>query len=416
MSAFPAPPHVRLAVPLVALLLATSSVVFVEPAPYDVLLVGILAVLLAFGMPVPREVGLAVVLLGAFVASNLLAAAFSPDPLGTLRSTGIRTYMAVAWLFFVCVIVADPGRILPALWGGYVVAAVGAVCVGVLEYYGYFHGAYWDTGGRAKGLFKDPNVFGPFLVPVALYCLNRLRVADLARALVYLALFVFLVFGILLSFSRGAWMNLAVSLACLLVLTLATRRPVREKLAMTLLGGLAVCAALAVVVYAVDFTSAGARFRERAVLFKKYDVMEGGRFYTQRLALEKMGTAPLGVGPGRTDEEFGLEPHNLYLHVPVEGGWAAGAAFWALLLLTFWRSLRLLTWRPPVRDEFLPVFAATIGVLSQSFFIDSTHWRHLWLILAMGWAFTIIAGRAMQPRASPLHGRDAGWMLSRMPT
>lgn len=398
LTAHSTPRYIPLAVPLITLLLAISSVVFIEPAPYDVLLLALLAVLLASGMRVPREIGLAALLLGGFVMGNLVAAAFAPDPIGTLRSAGIRSYMVVAWLFFVCVVVADPSRILPALWRGYLLAAAGAVVFGVLEYYGYIHSLHWEGGLRAKGPFKDPNVFGPFLVPAAIYCMSRLRAAKALAAVLYLALFLFLAFGILLSFSRGAWINLGLSLACLFALMLATRRPRREKLHTVLLGGLAVCAALAVVAYAVTFTSAGARFQDRAVLAKTYDLREGGRFYTQRLALERVGRSPLGVGPGRTDDEFGLEPHNLYLHVLVEGGWVAGLSFYAVIFLTFWRSVRLLEWDSSLRDEFLPVFAATIGMFSQSFFIDSTHWRHLWLMLGLAWALIITAERSMQPR------------------
>ena len=39
----------------------------------------------------------------------------------------------------------------------------------------------WD---RATGLFKDPNVFGPFLVPALVYALSRLAGAPLRRSLV----------------------------------------------------------------------------------------------------------------------------------------------------------------------------------------------------------------------------------------
>ena len=394
------PRYVRLAVPLVWLLLATSSLVFIEPAPYDVLLLGLMAVLLAAGMRVPREIGLPALLLGGFVLGNLLAAAFAPDPMLTLRSTAIRTYMIVAWLFFVCIVTADPVRILPRLWQGYLVAAAGAVVFGVLEYYGFLDSVNWEGGLRAKGPFKDPNVFGPFLVPAAVYCLGRLRAARPAAVIVHLVMFLALAFGILLSFSRGAWINFGLSVACLLGLTLATRRPRREKVGTVLLGSLALCAALAVVGYAVTFTSAAARFQDRAVIAKSYDLQEGGRFYTQRLALQRIGRSPLGVGPGRTDDEFGLEPHNLYLHVLVEGGWLAGICFYAVIFLTLCRALPVLRWRSPLRDEFLPVFAAVIGVLSQSLFIDSTHWRHLWLMLALCWALIVVAERSAQTNAA----------------
>ena len=35
--------------------------------------------------------------------------------------------------------------------------------------------------GRATGLFKDPNVFGPFLVPALIYGLSRLTRRAFAR-------------------------------------------------------------------------------------------------------------------------------------------------------------------------------------------------------------------------------------------
>jgi hypothetical protein len=40
----------------------------------------------------------------------------------------------------------------------------------------------------------------------------------------------------------------------------------------------------------------------------------------------------------------------------------------------------------PPRDVFLTrvVLASLLGVLANSFFIDTLHWRHLWYLLALG--------------------------------
>ena len=393
MTALSTPRFVPMALPFVWLLLASSAVVFIEPAPYDVLLVALLVGLFAAGMRVPKEIRIAMLLLGAFAASNILAAAFSTDPLESLRSVGIRTYMVLAWLFYVCIVSTEPDRILRFIWQGYLVAAVGTAVFGALEYYGFVHNPLWPAGVRAKGAFKDPNVYGPFLVPAALYCVSQLRSSAPVRSLAYLVMFLLLVFAVLLSFSRGAWMNLALSLVLLLGFILVTPRPRHEKVGAVLVGGVVALAAAAIVVTAVTFTTAGSRFEQRAVLTQGYDVEQGGRFYTQRLALQKAGSAPLGVGPGRADEEFGLEPHNHYLHVLVEGGWVAGLAFYSIIALTLWRAGRLFRWRSPLRDQFLVVMAALAGILLQSFFIDSTHWRHLWLILGLAWALIVVAER-----------------------
>ncbi len=385
------PRFLPLAVPLVWLLLAISAVVFIEPAPYDVLLIGLLAMFFAAGMEIPREIRIPIVLLGAFVMSNLLAAAVSSDPMFSLRSVSIRSYMVLAWLFYVCLVVTEPEKLLRMLWQGYLVAAVGTAVFGILEYYGFVHNPLWPAGLRARGGFKDPNVFGPFLVPAALYCISRLRSSAPRVAAVYISLFLLIIFGVLLSFSRGAWINLALSFALLLGFVLFTDRPRREKVTVVLVGGIVAVAAASIVLAAVTYTAAGGRFQQRAVLAQSYDVAQGGRFYTQRMALQRVGHTPLGVGPGRSDEEFGLAPHNLYLHVLVEGGWIAGLSFYAVIALTLWRSMRLLRWHSPLRDELLVVIAALIGILAQSLFIDSTHWRHLWLMLGLSWALIVVA-------------------------
>lgn len=382
-----------LAVPIVFILLAISSVVFIEPAPYDVLLVALLICFLAAGLGVPREVRFAALLLGLFVFGNLLASALSPEPLGTLRSLSIRTYMVLAWLFFVCLVASDPERILPAIWKGYLVAAIGAAIFGIFEYYGFIQNVLWAGGQRAKGPFKDPNVYGPFLVPAALYCVARLRRTRAVGALVHGSILLVIGLGILLSFSRGAWINLGLSSSLLLALVLATRRPFREKMSAAVVSVFAVMAVAVVVVGALSFTTAYQRFEDRAVFAKNYDVREGGRFYTQKLAIERAARSPFGVGPGRTDDEFGLEPHNLYLHVMVEGGWLAGLSFYGVIALTVLRARRLLRWASPLRDDFIVIVSALAGILTQSFFIDSTHWRHLWLMLGLSWGLMAVAER-----------------------
>jgi hypothetical protein len=135
------------------------------------------------------------------------------------------------------------------------------------------------------------------------------------------------------------------------------------------------------------------QFAERARLFQDYDVASTGRFAAQARAVESATTNPLGVGPGRSADEFGLEPHNLYLHVITEGGWIAGLAFWSFLALTLAKSVPLLRCPWLFGRETQVVFAAIAGILLQSFFIDSTHWRHLYLLLGLLWALIVVHAR-----------------------
>lgn len=388
-------PHSRVALVFLGLTLATSSIVFLEPAPYDVMVMAMLVGLLVTGLRFPREMLPAVMLLGLFVVGNMIAAAGSTDPLTTLRSLSVRVYMVLAWCLFVGVIAAGPERVLRTIWLGYLVAAIVAVAWAVLEYFGFINFGDWQAGLRAKGPFKDANVFAPFLIPATIYALNRVANGNgLAEKVLNAAIFSFLAFGILLSFSRGAWLNFFIAGALFSVLTMASLHTYRERLRWLLVNATLILAAAALLGFATSTESIADRFMQRAVLTQKYDLARGGRFYTQKQAVQTIATTPLGVGPGRSDEEFGLEPHNLYLHVFVEGGWLAGAGFLFFIALGLYRSLALFRWDSTLLGDFHVVFACTVGMLTQSLFIDSTHWRHSWLLFAMLWGLIIARQRA----------------------
>ncbi|MGI9341392.1 MAG: O-antigen ligase family protein [Gammaproteobacteria bacterium] len=376
----------RLMLWLVGLTLATSSIVLVEPAPYDVLVIALFGGLLVTGLRFPREMHVAALALGLFAIGNVIAAAGSTDPLSTIRSLSIRLYMPLAWCMFVGVIASSPVSVMRVIWQGYQVAAIIAVTWAVAEYYGFVDLGDLNSGLRAKGPFKDANVFAPFLVPVAIFSLAQLAgPRNWSAKLWYGGVFIWLAFGILLSFSRGAWLNFAVASALFSVFALISLPTYRAKLSWLLLNVLVVLTAVGVLAALTTTSNVASRLADRAVLTQKYDVQLGGRFYTQKQAIQKIAETPLGIGPGRSDEEFGLEPHNLFLHVFVEGGWLAGCGMLIFIALSLYRSLALFNWRSPLQAEFLVVIACVIGVLTQSLFIDSTHWRHLWLLLAMLW-------------------------------
>jgi len=388
-------PYSRLVLGFLGLTLATSSIVFIEPAPYDVLVIVMLLGMLITGLRFPHEMMAAAILLGLFAVGNMMAAAGSADPLTTLRSLSVRVYMTLAWCLFVGLIVASPERVLRTIWLGYRVAAILAVTWAILEYFGFINFGNWQAGLRAKGPFKDPNVFAPFLIPATVYAMNRVfNGHGLAEKILNAVVFGFLAFGVLLSFSRGAWLNFVIACGLFSLLTAASLPTHRDRLRWMLVNAILILAAVALLGFATSTKNIADRFMQRAALTQKYDLAHGGRFYTQKQAIKTIAATPLGVGPGRSDEEFGLEPHNLYLHVFVEGGWLAGAGFLLFIALSLYRSLGLFRWDSTLLGDFHVVFACTIGMLTQSLFIDSTHWRHSWLLFAMLWGLIITRQRS----------------------
>ena len=380
---------------MIFLILASGSIVYIEPAPYDLLLIATAIAMFSAGLPLPRELKAPVLLLGAFLVGNTIAATLATHPVEAMRSLSIRFYMGLAFLFFTALVATAPRLTLPAIWSGYLVAAVLATTVGMLEYYGYLGalGPKFAGGLRAKAFFKDANVYGPFLVPPAIYCVGRF-VSESRRRWLFLPLFLFIVFGLFLSFSRGAWINFSLAFTLSMSYWILSNRSFRHRVTWLLAGLTLVASAATVLILIITYTSAADRFFQRAVIAQDYDLEEGGRFNMQHLALERIGRSPLGIGPGRADEEFGLEPHNIYLQVPVESGWLGGVAFIGLLGLTLVRARRLARPDSSFRQDIYTVFPCLVGVLAQSFFIDSTHWRHLWLLLALAWALTVADARA----------------------
>ncbi|MBT8078003.1 MAG: O-antigen ligase family protein [Gammaproteobacteria bacterium] len=381
--------------PLLWFTMAISCIVFIEPAPYDFMLILLFVLLYSYRLRVPGEIAVPALLLALFTAGNLVGALVSGEPDVTVRPLVTRIYMALSWLLFVSIIVSATEKNMRIIWSGYTVAALFAAVWGCLEYYDLMPAfIVGDAFGRAKGPFKDPNVFGPFLIPIAIYLLSRMLKARHTQFFIEAAKFLVIAFGILLSFSRGAWLNFGIALASYMLLSIATTPSLREKIRLTIIVGIVTLVSGATLTWAVNNTAAGQRFFDRAKIFKQYDIETGGRFHTQAMALEEVGSRPLGIGPGMSTPEIGMEPHNLFLHAALEGGWLGAVAFGLFLVQALYRAIGRIGMRWPLQSDLHVVLAVLLGTLFQSLFIDSTHWRHLWLLLAMIWGLTIAVDRA----------------------
>ncbi len=386
------------------LVLASSSVVAFEPAPYDLLGLGLLAGLLLLGLRVPLRLAVPLGLLGLFLLGNIVAGMVAEHPAATLAPIVIRHVMVAFWLLFAALIAQGPVRVIGVLFNGYAFAAVISVILGSLGYFRVLPAELLLEAGRVKSLFKDSNVYGPFLVPVALWAFASLvRERSGLRAGALLALFLTMALGIMLSFSRGSWVNFAISMTLFFALSMVTSRTETLRNRLVLIGGLVLVLGVVFVVWAGTRDRVLEMLQVRAKLVQYYDLAEGGRFSVQSAALEASARTPLGIGPGQSNRRWGLPPHNVYLHVLVEAGWLGALGFYAFLALTLGRALAF-CWRPwALQGVYIAMFACTVGTLTQSLFIDSTHWRHLWVLFALLWGpMAAASARAAPfPRARP---------------
>ena len=384
-----------------------SSVAFIEPSPHDVLMGVLLVAALGAGARLERTLVVPFLLLLIWNVAGMMALLHVPGREKTIQYIGTSFYLAIAAILFACLFAQNTMQRLTTMRVAYVITAVIAAFVGMAGYFNVFPGAaeHFTNYGRALGAFKDPNVFGPFLIWPALFVLDRMvarhiRFTDAIVAAI-------LLFGLFLSFSRGAWFHFAVSCLVMIALAFVTAPTPRARLRVFALSVTAIIALALFVLFLLSFDAIADMFRERAHLIQSYDVGQGGRFRLQELALTSVLTYPNGMGPFEFARVHGLQQHNVYLQAFLVYGWIGGMAYLLLLLTTVMVGLRTALVRTPWQPYAITAVAAFIGETAEGFVIDTDHWRHFYLLLGMIWGLTAATFR--QARTRPLRA-TAGWV------
>jgi hypothetical protein len=258
---------------------------------------------------------------------------------------------------------------------------------------------------RARGTFKDPNVLGAFLVFPTLLTLQMVICGQLKRAAWGAMLLGLLTVAILLSFSRAAWGQIVYTALVMLALTFLTTRSSSLRLRIVLLSiaGVAVLVAFLAALLSIDVVAQ--LFKERASLSQSYDVGAQGRFARHILGAVFALDKPFGIGPLQFNKYFPEDPHNSFLNAFMAGGWLAGACYPTLVALTLAFGLRAVFVRTPWQQTTVTVFAGYFGVATESFIIDTDHWRHTFLLMGLLWG-TIAATRSYAARRRALAEKD----------
>jgi O-antigen ligase len=334
-----------------------------EPAPYDILFFLVIAL---FGPTLSWRSYqlLPIVLIVLFISFHVpaMAVGLSVEPGRVLFYAFVTFYLSGTAI----ALMGLPQGAGVFLLRGYEVAALVSAFLGVLAFLRVpgLEALLWGEA-RAFAFFKDPNVFGAFLVPAFILALARWEQEGGRRFWTALLLYL----GILFSLSRGAWLNVAVSL--LSWWFLRPRRRIWVFAAFVLLVGFTAA-------YAFAFPES--LLVERLGL-KSYDA---DRFSTQEQALRLALERPLGYGPGLSEILLLYAAHNTYVRLLFEVGWM-GFGVWLLLmgLSLVWAAYQAFRQRSLWHEIY---FASLLGILVESLVIDTIHWRHLWLLLGLIWA------------------------------
>lgn len=363
-----------------AILVAVSSMVIIEPAPYDLLLVMFIgiAIICQYVRYVSNHF-LPVFCLLVFIETNVMSLFFVQDMNQAGYYLLITLYCVIAFIGMIGIAGFYGIALLPYVFYAYVFAGLLVVIPGMIAY--AFQGTVLDLflwEGRVKGLFKDPNVFGPFLVPPSLFALWQIggKGQKAVRTMVWVLIFIMLTIGILLSFSRAAWGQfiLAMGLYFLMMNDASTKR---MKTCFIL-----IVVFVPVLIYVLMHTSIGDLFFDRFGI-QHYDQT---RFQKQEDSLAFILAYPLGFGPGQSELFLDHATHNLYIRILSENGLLGWLAFILFFFLTLGRSFYMVKQSPRASRGYVVIITASlVGILFNSLFIDTMHWRHFWLLLALPW-------------------------------
>lgn len=364
----------------------------IEPAPCDILFIASwLKRLLQGRLCWPAHSTLHLLL--AFIFLNFLQIIWADSLVQALWFAGATAYVISLCFYF------SSSRAIPNVqaWksvktyylAAVVIAALTLVWLAGIYILGWMGplGSFYFAG-RPKGFFKDPNVAGPFVVTGVLYALSRfvfLKTGLLSRAGLLLLL---TLVGTLVSFSRGALINLLAGILAIGVVSLLARRGLRF--------GFAVSAIILLMLLTLPYLLGPSGQAFRFIGLVSYD--KYGRFIAWKSALMIARDYFYGIGPGQFEiysPEYQLampgtvyitpSAHNLYLRVLAENGVLGfvtlGIAL-TVLLLSLGKAIcsALLSHNRELLADGAWLFSALWGIMIESFVIDTLHWRHFWII------------------------------------
>jgi hypothetical protein len=376
----------------VSLWIFAGSVVITEPSPYELAFVITFAVSLFAGSFAFRRSTLGLLVLWATFIPFAVIAAFQAT--FTPLTDALLFQIVTIFLFFTSYWVANyvaaaPQRRMRRIVAAYVAPAVLSAVLGTLGYLRIIPGhdvlTLYD---RAKALFNDPNVYGPFLILPAMYALQRVLLGTPKRATVAAVVFMVIVVGVFASFSRAAWGHLAASSIAVYLMCFFCVANAREKVRMLLVSLVGLLMIVVAIGGLLSIPSVQRLFEVRATA-QNYDEGETGRFGRQGYAFELALANPLGIGPYEfRNLRVKEEPHDSYVNVLHVYGWGGGLVFVLFIGTTIWRGVGFVARGSPNRLLLIPLISVFIPLCIEAAIIDLDHWRHFWLVGGLIWGVT----------------------------
>jgi O-antigen ligase len=295
------------------------------------------------------------------------------------------------FIFFALVLTSYSRSQLVALLRGFIAGGVVSSFLMALNFFGFIDisppspfANYVEI--RQSAFMGDPNVVGAFLVFAIVLSHHHFRSSEGGgsvgtSALLRRLVIAVLVVGLLLTFSRAAWINLFVSVSLYGMLVNMVLR--RDAARLLLVSALAM--ALVAVVFAVR-----AATDWLDLFFDRFDsdlISEATfiRVDTQRQVLQAFFDSEVisqlfGHGAYSSELVTGMPPHFTPLQILYEAGIISFVLILVIGLLVTARAIKFVRREPTVLPVIPPCL---VGLLVNSGAIDVFYWRLPWLMIAL---------------------------------
>lgn len=305
----------------------------------------------------------------------------------TVLSYSLRYYLITLYLIcysFIIFSFSDNAN-YRLIFKVYIIGSSIAAVLGILGYLGFGSSLLIYDLERTKSLFKDPNVFGPYLVPSIILLIYNFKERKMFKSISAVSLLLVNFVGLILSFSRGAYLSLTAALFLYFILNI---KSVDFKKAFKFL---LIFFSIICIVWFAFLSQDWKEFFISRLTLQSYD---NTRFAVQAKGLALSLTHFLGFGPGEFEyimTSYFNEPisaHSLYIRALVESGLLGSVLFFCSFIYIMIRLFNI-NRKEEFENKYLAsiLFSVTAGILVNSLVIDSIHWRHLWLFAGLSLSF-----------------------------
>ncbi|ABG33301.1 hypothetical protein CEP88_08525 [Roseobacter denitrificans] len=382
-----------------------SFFVVVEPAPTDLVFM-IAVAIFCFSRPVTTNFLSGSALLGIYLylAFSVLSLVFVEFVfMFALRAVAIEFYMIGLFAMTAYFVKTRGDAAFATILGAMAIGGVLASFVTLVALFDLipnseilFRGE--GARNRVKATFKDPNVFGPFLVPGFLF-LTWVVVESPRFRLWALGAMGLVTISLIATFSRGAWVHAFISLSVFSLALLVYRPTARATFTAIVWFAIIVCCVILLFLDQITARLADSFFAQRLSL-QTYDT---SRFGYVADAARQIWEHPLGIGPFQARYVYGYLPHNTFVAFAMHNGLFACLGLILIYGSAMARCIVKVVDQQPGWTKYALVFSVLLGLLVLMQVVGSIHWRHMYLVC--GLAFGTYTTNTLLVAPNPLRRR-----------